>query len=356
MTDELVAYLLDDLCPDRRAEVERRLAEDAEWQGEFDRLKECFATTSDPAKCVAEPPGDLVARTCQCVERAGQPKRQRSSRAAAFAAAPITVGTGSNWSFADMAVAGGVLTVLAMLVLPALRESRDAARRTTCQNNLRELGTGLIRFQDNHGHWLPTIAPDAPAGMFAVSLADDVGINRGDLAQWLVCPESPMADQVFRGEVEIDIPHRAELAELRGRERVRVVRTMAGTIAYRVGFEDELGQYHDVKYTGAEAEPMLADAARSAPVGVRSASHDGCGQNVLYQPMCVKYCTNSDLAESVDSLYLNRLGLQAAGYGPGDVVMLGSDREPEIPDPIVLLRGAGTPGIVPLAAPRVEGE
>jgi hypothetical protein len=355
MTDELVAYLLDDLCPDRRAEVERRLADDAEWQREFDRLKECFATSSDPAKCAGEPPGDLVARTCQCVERAGQQPTRRSARAAAFAAAPITVDGGSQWSFADMAVAGGVLTVLAMLVLPALRESRDAARRSTCQNNLRMLGTALYQFQDNHGHWLPTIPPDAPAGLFAVALADDVGINRGELAQWLVCPESPMADEVFRGDVEIEIPRRAELPQLRGRDRVRVVRTMAGTIAYRVGYEDEFGQYHDVKYTGAEDEPMLADAARGADVGVRSASHDGGGQNVLYQPMCVKYRTNSDLGESLDPIYLNHLGLQAAGLGPDDVVMLGSDRQPEIPDPIARLRGGESP-IVPLAAPRADGK
>jgi hypothetical protein len=341
MTDELVAYLLDDLCPERREEVERRLATDADWQCEFQRLKECFATTNDPAKCVEEPPRDLVKRTCRCVQRADQ-DLSRSATAAAFVAAP-TAGAGSSWSLADFTVAGGVLAVLSMLMLPALRESRDAARRIACQDNLRTLGTGLYRFQEDHGNWLPTIPQNAPAGLYAVALAEDVGFDRNELARLLVCPESELADKIARGEAVVYIPTYAELARLEGEERARVIRNMGGSYAYRVGYEDQ-NEYRQVKFTGGVEQPMLADAPRLSPMGVRSVNHDGCGQNVIYQQMCVKYRTNCDLATSLDPIFLNMLGRHAAGCGKDDIVMLKSDRSPLGPEPVAWVHPVSTEG------------
>ena len=98
MTDELVAYLLDDLCPERRAEVERRLGHDAEWQREFERLKECFAETGDPAKCADEPPQDLVTRTCCMVEKVDRHRQTRCAGGAAMSAAVATCGRTSSSS------------------------------------------------------------------------------------------------------------------------------------------------------------------------------------------------------------------------------------------------------------------
>jgi hypothetical protein len=324
MTDELVAYLLDDLCPDRRAEVERRLATDPQWQREFERLKECFATSDDPAKCIDDPPRDLVKRTCRCVERADQ----KPSRFAAAFASPVALGGSSTWSLADLTVAGGVLAVLGMLMLPALRESRDASRRFTCQNNLQTLASGLFAFQENHGGWLPTTAPDAPAGLYAVALAEDVGFGRRDLAHLLVCPDSELADKISRGDAVVYIPTYAELARLEGEQRARLIGGLGGIYAYRVGYRDDQGAYHQVKYTGALEEPMLADPPRLESLGVRSANHAGCAQNVAYQRLCVKYRTNCDLAASLDPIFLNMDGFHAAGCTQNDIVMLRGDAFP----------------------------
>jgi hypothetical protein len=331
MTDELVAYLLDDLCPERRAEVERRLASDPAWQREFDRLKECFASNDDPAKCLDEPPQDLVTRTCRCVQTSDEARRHPKERGTAVAAfsSPLALGGGgSHWSVADMAVAGGVLAVLGMLMLPALRESRDASRRITCQNNLNTLAAGLFDFQDNHGGWLPTSSPDQPAGLYSVALAEKGGLDRGELSHLLVCPESELADKISRGETVVYIPTNAELARLEGAQRARLIRNLGGIYAYRVGYRDKQSAYRQVKYTGDSAEPMLTDPPLLGAIDVRSGNHEGCAQNVAYQGMCTKLRYNCELAASRDPIFLNDDGEHAAGCDQNDIVMLRGDAFP----------------------------
>jgi len=60
MTEELFAYLMDDLPSDRRAEVEAKLAADPAWQNELKRLQECLAANEDPCHCLEEPPANLA--------------------------------------------------------------------------------------------------------------------------------------------------------------------------------------------------------------------------------------------------------------------------------------------------------
>ena len=51
----------------------------------------------------------------------------------------------------ELLVATGILAVLASLLLPAIQQSREAARRTQCQNNLRQLGLALTHYESTHG-------------------------------------------------------------------------------------------------------------------------------------------------------------------------------------------------------------
>jgi hypothetical protein len=372
MTDELVAYLLDDLCPERRANVEQRLQNDAAWQREFERLKECFAscdeTGSDPsggdsAPCsgansganarqsnraggmaeTVEPPQDLVHKTCCYVERAcGCHGPSATDKAATLAPEGVSVGRKSSWSMADFAVGGGVIVVLGMLMLPAIQESRGAARRLTCQNNLRTLGAGLYSYQQNHGHWLPTVGPGQSGAQYAAALAKHSGLTPEEFAPLLMCPDSPEAQRASEVKATFRIPSYEELASTFDKRPVPAAKPWAGNYAYVVGYRDERGDYHYVKYTGAEDKPMLADPPQLSALGIRSGSHGGRGQNVLDQSLGVKFRTNCELASDIDNMFLNRFLAHDAGCGPDDAVLIRCDAEvsevPQMPtSPIVPL-------------------
>ncbi len=355
MTDELVAYLLDDLGPERRAEIERRLETDAEWRQEFNRLRECFATSGDPAECIegdaaetdahVEPPQDLVKRTCCYVERACETK-PAPRRAAAFVAAPTAGvgGTSAPWSMADLTVGGGVLLVLGMLVLPALQESRNAARRLTCEDNLRALGTGLFQYQETHGGWVPPVGPGESAAQYAPALADPrVGFTREELAPMLVCPDSPEAEWITNLTAADRVPTYDQLdANVDSQDQqASAKQPWVGYYAYEIGYWDQRNQYHYVKYTGASHRALLADAPELSPTGVlRSSSHGGNGQYVLDQSLCVKYRMNCDLARGLDNIYLNRSGEPDAGFDSGDNVLIRPDARPSAP--IMWINGAWT--------------
>jgi hypothetical protein len=369
MTDELVAYLLDDLSTDRRAAVEQRLQNDAAWQREFERLKECFASCDetagdpagsdptdrdsagrdpagrDPAKCAGanarqsnrvggmaetvEPPRDLVHKTCCFVERAcGSAGPGDSAKAATLASAAGDGGSRkSSWSMADFAVGGGVLIVLGMLMMPALQESRGAARRLTCENNLRTLGAGLYSYQQNHGHWLPTVGPGQTGAQYVAALAQHSGFRPEELAPLLMCPDSPEAQRASEMKATVRIPSYEELASTFDKRRVPAAKPWAGNYAYVVGYRDERGEYHYVKYTGSDAKPMLADPPQLSALGILSGSHGGRGQNVLDQSLGVQFRTNTQLAADTDNMFLNKFLAHDAGCDPDDTVLIRCDAE-----------------------------
>src|SRR5262249_964689 len=65
-----------------------------------------------------------------------------------------------------------VIAVVIGILLPPLRKARMAAQMTQCQNNVRQLYTGILNYCNDNHDWYPTCA--APAdGVAYAWYADD---------------------------------------------------------------------------------------------------------------------------------------------------------------------------------------
>lgn len=333
MTDELLAYLLDDLSDERRAEVKRRLQVDPEWRQELERLRTCLgdgdADGDDRPETSA--PDDLVDRTCCLVDSVCE---QLGSTSPAFTQAEPCQGR-SRWSMADLTVGAGVALIVASFLLPALRQGRDTSRVTACKHNLMTLGTALFDYADKNEDYLPPISPHENAGRYARRLVEAGVISPEQLTSSSVCPETRFADQIRARQVTFTFPTQEQLARAKGKLLIRFLRTMGGTYAYGIGHFDGEGNYQQVALKGTEFIPLLADEPTIDPRGVRSFNHGGEGQVVLTQDLSARYVRSCQIEEACrqkgrcnDHFYLNKRNEHAAGVDADDVVLLRSDYTP----------------------------
>jgi hypothetical protein len=245
MRDLLIRYLLGELNEVEQSHLEERLRQSPELRRELDYLRSCFAPSDNAVQPDAGgPPSGLAQRTTEQVTHLSDdsPSDDSFDPLARQGAVEPPVGS-MSWSLADLSVAAGVFLAVSMLLLPALRGSRDTSRRNQCAKNQSELGRAIFSFAGDNGMEYPRVEMNDKAGIFAAWLADGDYFESEYMKKLLLCPASSQRDAHAAGKIVIEIPSVQQLRTARGAELDRLLRNMLFSYAYRIGYFEN-NQYH----------------------------------------------------------------------------------------------------------------
>ncbi|RMG41841.1 MAG: DUF1559 domain-containing protein, partial [Planctomycetota bacterium] len=75
---------------------------------------------------------------------------------------PSRVHRGDGFTVVELVVTLGVIGLLVALLLPAVQQAREAARRTTCENHLKQIAAALHAYHATYGSFPPGAVARAP--------------------------------------------------------------------------------------------------------------------------------------------------------------------------------------------------
>ena len=307
MRENLLGYLLGAVEPEERIAVEQNLAQDARLRDDLDLLRTSLAPL-DGEPGHHEPPKGLAQRCCEFVfSRDIMPARLSP------ATSNETLRPRHRWSRLDLAVGGAIAAAVAVLILPAIYQSRLQSQVTACQNNLKDIGLAMSGYSERHDGYYPAVRPGDrlnAVGMWAPVLEDEESPLRGPA---IFCPASDV-------DANFSMPRLDALDHMSKAEFDAIAPRLGGSYGYTLGYRVG-GNYKTQQNQHRKVFAVMSDAPGRG--GTNSPNHGGGGQNVLYDDSHVHFQNGTQIGP--DDIFHNARGEIAPGAHSNDAVIVHSE-------------------------------
>jgi prepilin-type N-terminal cleavage/methylation domain-containing protein len=112
----------------------------------------------------------------------------------------------AGFTLVELLVVIAIIGVLVALLLPAVQSAREASRRTTCGNNLKQIGIGQQVFYDVHNRFPPGQLGPIPHPVGAMTFDRQIGLHQGlaPLAYLLPYVEQTPASNLIQTSMNVD--------------------------------------------------------------------------------------------------------------------------------------------------------
>ena len=224
-----------------------------------------------------------------------------------------------RWRMTDFLVLSVVVLCMAMLVSPALYNSRFVAGKLACQNNLQHLYRGMYRYSETNNGVFPTtpVSKVSVSGLQAPILRDQSFVDEDHF----FCPTATES-LAWRSQGIPAVQTVVDVVDATP-DSLDQFSHMGGTYGYNVGYQEN-GQLRPIRNQGRPHFALVADRPAGDSVGRRSLNHDGVGQNVLFEDGHVVFLRETKERTLGDLYFVSDRGWVEPGLHSNDAVIMES--------------------------------
>lgn len=320
MDFDLIGFVMGAVDAEEQAQIEQALDVDEELQQQLKLIRNALSPLESYRYC--EPPAGLADSTLDYVfEQVDSHKVQSAGLNALspIASAERISGSNARWRMTDVLVLSVVLLCMAMLVSPALYNSRFVAGKLACQDNLQHLYRGMHNYSlTNNGMY-----PVTPVSKVSISgIQAPILREQGDIEETrFFCPT---ASETLAWRKQ-GIPAVQTVVDATP-ETLDKLAHMGGTYGYNIGYQEQ-GQLRPVRHQGRPYFALVADRPTGDSISRRSLNHGGTGQNVLFEDGHVAFLRETKERTLGDLYFVSDRGRVEPGIHNNDAVIMESGRQ-----------------------------